>query len=522
MSWSISRRTLRLYRSGVHPLLSILLPLLFLLSLDQLLRVLIPQASLFPRNVTPLLLAAGIEEAVVGNLLFNERASFAARVRELVLLLALCFGCLFVFLALQSGRGLRLSTALIYPMVVTLLQWLFSSAVHAGLREREVLLGALTGNTGAALRHSLRDSSFQAGLAMRVLRGIRAMVLVFQFLIVLVLVTAAVLERRPPLLCGLVVALHAIGGLLTLGLLRIFEEEQLLLGSGLRVPLHLGRRRLLFAALILAASAALVAVAARNASLLPLSALIALLQKLASLLRLPDRRGMSEGLQQLLIERQRYYDTMRLPQEPTVVNPLALLFVELLRRLFTTLLGTGLFLFLAFPLLSRDFLERLHEMRPFDALRKRIKTLLGFTLRLWLRLLHWMRSRGRAGMQTADEEGQARRLPKRIGTISRRPSVRKRIQMSRVERAFLALVRWGEQSGVPFVFFYTPGEYAVRLAALVPAGAGQLDYVVEVFEEVMFSPHLVAPGRIARYFQMIRSMRRLNPAGTGAAGTSSP
>ena len=521
MSWSISRRTLRLYRSGVHPLLSILLPFLFLLSLDQLLRVLIPQASLFPRNISPLLLAAGIEEAVVGNLLFRERASFVARVRELCLLLALSFGCLFLLLALQSGRGLRLSTALIYPMVAILLQWLFSSGIHAALREREVLLGALTGNTGAALRHSLRDSSFQAGLAMRVLHGIRAMVLAFQFLITLLLVASAVLERRPTMICALVVALHAIGGLLAVGLLHIFKEEQLLLGSGMKVPLHLGRRRLLFAALILAAAAALVAVAARNASLLPLSALIALLQKLASLLRLPDQRGMSEALQKLLIERQRYYDTMRLPQEAPVVNPLALLLVELLRRLFTTLLGTALFLFLAFPLLSRDFLERLHELRPFGALGKRIRTFLGFLIRLWLRLLHWMRSSGRAGMHTADEEGQARRLSKRIRMNSRRLSVRKRIQMSRVERAFLALVRWGEQSGVPFVFFYTPNEYAVRLAALVPAGDAPLDFVVEVFEEVMFSPHLVASGRIARYFRTIRSVRRLTPAGTGAAGTSS-
>ena len=94
------------------------------------------------------------------------------------------------------------------------------------------------------------------------------------------------------------------------------------------------------------------------------------------------------------------------------------------------------------------------------------------------------------------------------------------MQMNRVERAFLALIRWGERSGVPFVFFYTPQEYALRLASEVPGSGGELDYVVEVFEEVMFSSHLVDSGRLARYFRAVRKMRRLDPGNTPQAGVS--
>ncbi|UCF99331.1 MAG: hypothetical protein JSV89_07265 [Spirochaetaceae bacterium] len=518
MSSSISERYLRLHRTAVHPLFSILLPLLFLVSVDQLLRVLFPGIPWFPRHLAPLLLGAAVEEAVMGNLLFKERASFLARIRELCVLLALAFGYLFILLAVQSREGLRFSPILVYPMALILLQWLFSSGLHSGLREREILLSALMGRGGANLRHTLRDSSYQAGLTIRVLHGIKAALIVFQVLIVTLLITAALLKRQPTLASGLVTALHAMGGVLAIGLIHSFEEEQLLLGSGVPVPLRYERRRILFSVSILAIAAALVALAARNASLLPLSALIALLRKLASLFRFPAGRGMAEALQKTLLERQRYYNAMLAPQPPPVVSPLALFLVELLRRLFITLLGTGLFLFIVSPLLSQDFVDRLRELQPFAALRKKLRAFLRFSARLWLRLLHWLRLSRRAALLAVEDEEHRGRASRRRKAHSSRLSVRKRMQMSRVQRAFAMLLRWGEELGVPYLFFYSPEEYANRLITVVPTGAGQLYYVVEVFEEVIFSTHLVAFARISQYFRTIRLLRRLTPGAAGEAG----
>jgi hypothetical protein len=515
MSSSISKRYLRMYRSALHPLFSILLPFLFLLSMDQLLRVLIPEIPWFPRRLAPLLLAAGIEEAVMGNLLFTERASFVARIRELCFVLALTFGYLFVLSGVQSGRGLHLSPSLIYPMTAVLLQWLLSRGIHSGLREREILLSALTGKGGSSLRHSLRDSSYQAGLTIRVLRSIKAAVIVFQFLIVVLLIVAAVLRRRPTIIGVLAAALHAVGGLLCIGMLHTFMEEQLLLGSGALVPLRFERRRVVFSLSILAAAAGLVILTARETSLLPLSALIALLRKLASLFRIPaEGRGLAEALQNVLIERRHYYNAMLQSQPLPVVNPLALLLVELLRRLFTTLLGTGLFLFLVSPLLSQDFVDRLRELRPLHALGKKLSAFLAFSVRLWLRLAHWLLlSRSRHVLAIA-EDGKDQRTSGKRRSRPRRLSVRKKVQMGRVGRAFAALLQWGASLGIPYVFFYTPQEYAERLTAIVPAGAGQLSFVIEVFEEVMFSVHLVASGRISQYLRTIRLLRRLTPEGT--------
>ncbi len=520
MSSSIGRRTLRLLRSFVHPLLSIFLPLLFLLSADQLLRVIFPAFPWFPRHLAPLLLAAGLEETAMGNLLFKERASFLARIRELVVLLALAFAVLFILFGLKSERGFQLSPVLIYPMIAILLQWLLCHGIHAGLRERELLLSSLTGKRGAALRHSLRDSSYQAGLTIRMLRNIRAGAILFQIQIIALLITATVLKRQPTFGGALVVSLHSIGGLMGIGVLHSFEEQQLLLGRGLPLPLALERRRVLFCLSILVITAAVVMLAARNASLLPLSALIALLRKLASLFRFPGGPGFAETLQNALIERQRYYQALGLSQPPPAADPLAVLILELLRRLFRTLLGTGLFLFLVFPLLSQEFLDRLREFRPLATLWRRLRLFLGFSIRYWLRILRLLRSFRRHSVLTVEDELESAAIRRHSRIKARRLSVRKRVQMNRVQRAFLALTRWGEQLGVPYVFCLIPLEYSERLIAVVPAGSGRLDYVVEVFEEVMFSTHLVASGRLTRYFRAIRSLRGLTPEGTGEASRS--
>jgi hypothetical protein len=515
MSSSITSRYLRVYRSAVHPLLSILLPFLFLASTDQLLRVIFPLFPFFPAHLEPLLLAAGIEEAAMGNLLFKERASLIARVRELGVLLCLAFAYLLILSGLRSGR-LHVSPLLIYPLTAVMLQWLLSGSFHAALREREILLGALTGRRGSELRHSLRESSYQAGLTVRVLRGIRTAVLVFQSSVVAQLIAVAALGRMPSLAAGLAALLHAAGGLMALGLLHMFEEEQLLLGSGLAVPLRFERRRAFFCLSLLAAAAALAALVARNASVLPLSALVALLRRLASLFRFPAFDGMADALRNTLLERQSHYSAMfRSRPPPAPVSPLAILLVELLRRLVITLLGTALFLFVVSPLLSADFVARLRELKPLGALAKKLEAFFAFLARARLRLLRMLGRSRRPVLPRVEDERRESAASKPARRFRGRLSIRKRLQMSRVQRAFAALIKRGEELGIPFLLFYTPREYAERLSGRLPAAAGRLAYAVEVFEEAMFSTHVIAPGRISRYYHTVRRLRRLAPpAGT--------
>jgi hypothetical protein len=267
--------------------------------------------------------------------------------------------------------------------------------------------------------------------------------------------------------------------------------------------------------------------AARNASILPLAALFALLRRLASLIRLPGGRGLAESLQLALLERQRYYSTMLGPQTLPRVSPLAVLLVELLRRLFRTLLFTGLFLFLFSPLLSQDFRERLKALKPLPALWDKLRAFFRFCGRLWLRIHHWLRLSRRASVLPADKPTQGSGASGGRRSTARRLSLRKKMQMGRVQRAFAALLRWGTQIGVPYRLFYTPREYAElladkltdRIAVAAPDCSSQLAFIVEVFEEAIFSTHLIAAGRLSDYFRAIRLIRHITPVVVGGAGT---
>jgi len=513
MSLYIAERRLRLYRTLVHPLLSILIPLLFLLSLDQLLRVLLPRVQLFPTHLWLPLLFAGVEETVMGNLLYKERASFVARIRELCVLAALVFAYVFVLLGVRSGGTFALSPILIYPMVMVMTQWIASGSFHAGLREREILLSALSGKSETELRHALRDSSYQAGVAIRVLRGIKTAVVVFQILVFAVLTGVALSHGRPSGMGVLAVALHSMGGLAAIGLLNSFVEEQMLQGSGILVPLGLERKRFLFSLCMVTVSAAMVMLAARNASLLPLSALIALLRRLTSLFHFPEGRGLTQTLQRVLIERQRSYDAMLPPSAPPAVNPLALLITELLRRLFRTLIGTGAFLFVVFPLLSQEFLDRMRRLKPLAALIHKLHGLLLFCAHTWLRLMHWLHHSRRIDLRAQQTGEREKTETGARRSSSPRISMHKRVQMNRVLRAFATLLNWGKSMGIPHQRFDTPQEYTAKLAAAFPVHDGGLIFVAEVFEEAVFSLHLIDSDRISRYLRTIRMLRRSKEVG---------
>jgi hypothetical protein len=300
--------------------------------------------------------------------------------------------------------------------------------------------------------------------------------------------------------------LHALGGLFALGLLNSFVQEQLLVGQGMVVGLRFERRRVVFLAALLVTAGFLTLLAARDASLLPLSALLAFLQRLAGLLRFRHNAELSQNVQKLLTDQQQYYRLLQ-AQEQARANPVALLLLELLRRLFLSLGGAALFLFLVSPLLSPEFLSRLRELHPLRALRERLRRL-GRGLRRGLQsLLAWLRFAGRRRLpleEDASREEQRRRLGLAGGPLS----LRKRVQMGRVLRAFLQLLQWGETLGIRRWPANTPQEYTGRLAAALPERAEELGFVTEVFEEVMFSRHLVASGRTARYFDSIRRLRR--------------
>jgi len=511
MSSSISKKYLQLYRSTVHPLLSIFIPFLFLVTLDQILRALFPILSFSSPVFNILLLITGIEEAVAGNILFKERANILARIREVavIFLTVLLFLCIVNKIPLKGINLLRVD--LVYPLILVLLQWTFSYSIHSSLRERETLLSALIGKKGSALLHALRDSSYQAGIFIRGMGNTKQVIATFQFVVFSLIVIAVVSGKNLGFFGISLAALHAICGLLFTSLINLIIDDQFLLGNGIIVTIRLERRRLIFIISLLGIGIFLVLLAARDASLLPLSYLLALLEKLGRLFRLTPDPRLIEGIRTMLGERRRYYD-MRFSMGNEQVNHhflrLITLIMEFLRRFLRTVIGAAIFFFLVAPLFSAYFLKKLGGLKPLELLLKKIRALTFFSLRLMMQFISWLSSVKRNKKLKREDERSDQVKALKGSAMSPKYGLGKKLQMGRVLKAFVGLLKWGERMGVRYLPFNTPQEYAARLGTAIPGINYQLIYVVELFEEVMFSEHLVRREKITRYFRAIKELRK--------------
>jgi hypothetical protein len=503
VSFFVGSRYLRLERATVHPLMAIVIPLLSLLSLDPLARALAPFLPSPPVLIYPFLLVTALEEAVMGNILFKERASLWARLRELLLVLIAALLCLFL-----AERSMHWKV--LYPLALVLVQWLSSAAIHSNLREREILLSALAGKREGALAHELRDSSLQAAVALRSMNNVKGLVLFYQGFLFCLLLAAAIRGVALGPWIRWAAFLQAVCGLSCLGVINLFIENQLLLGEGIAVPLQAEKRRALFLLSLMIVAVLLVFLAKRETSLLPLSVLLGFLKWLVSLFRIKADPRWVQWLQTVAEERRRYYELL-LSLRPSPSGPaylLLLLILEILRRVLITAVAVALFLFLTAPLFSDSFMQSLRELRPFAFLRRKLRAFAFACLRLLRALLNWWRSLGRE-KRVLSAERTPLRGKHRGSRHEQRIGLRKRAQMSRVLKAFLRLLKWGERKGVRYFPSNAPREYALRLEAAIPGSVSTITPVIEILEEVLFSPRLVAAQRLDRYFRLIRSLPRL-------------
>jgi len=504
VSSSTSKRKVAFYRSTAHPLLAIFVPLSFLLTLDSLLKTILTQVSVPFMLLFPILLVVGVEEATASNLFFKERTSSLVRLRELLLILLISIPVLFLTQGI-TFRPLHLwRIDIVYPLIMVLVQWSFTLTIHNRLRERELFLSVLAGKSGAQQIRALRDSSLQAGYAVKNVRLVRAAILMLQVLIFILIIATLALKRTVSSATLVLAAVHAVIGLLFSGVAAFYMEDQFYLGNGFFINLRLERRRLIAIAGLIGLCLLLALLAAGDSSLLPLSWLLSLLKKLAGLFRFEADRSITREAQQLLWQRQSALQS--LPplqhQTPSVLWPLIL---ELLKQFLRILVFLALFFFLAAPLFSQYFLKRVSGLRPLNFLLKKLARFWRYLRRMSRLFAHWLGTTRNKEKRDGLKEDYWRAQPFSKRSRSR-SSRKKKLQMGKVLKAFAALIKRGEDIGLRFFTTQTPQEYTDRLAAKLPESREHLGFVVEVFEEVMFSNHLVDRERVQLY---LRTVRRL-------------
>ncbi len=506
MSSLITESYLRLHRSTVHPLIAISLPSLFLLCLDSIARALFPALRFPPPLFFLALLAVGAEEAVLANILFTERAGFIARIRELLAVMVV------VWLALGAVRGMQtreltlVHVDFIYPLALTFTQWISVWVLHKFLREREILLTAIAGRKGEEMLHALRDASLQAEISARSLRAVKLVEALFQAVIFILLLLAAALKVPWGLQVPFLAALHGLFGLVVTGTMNMYAQDQLLLGEGVVVPARFEWSRMGTIAAVPLVSIPLVLLLARNDAPLPLSALFSLLERFFHSFPALPIWALMDPVR--IFEQQQRYAAMTRAVSGSSPTPILLLFLFILGRLIRIAIVLGLYFFLISPLLSDDFLASVRT-RSFAAfIRRKLKDLLRACRRLIRRLRTWLYSVGREGPGKEGGGTKSESRKERHGPAPHALPRRKRLQMSSVLRAYLKLLEWGENSGVPYRGFDAPHEYAFRLVSVFPDRSRQLALITEVLEEALFSTHLLSREQMAADFSTIREIRR--------------
>lgn len=506
MSSSLARAYVNRQRSFVHPLLAITMPFFFTLCLDAAVRVVIPSFG-FPQAVfLAVLLLVSVEVTVVGNILFDERASFLARLRELIVIMAAMYVALSLTASIRARAYVPADVTFIYPLVLVFFQWNFVVTVHMQLRDREILLAVLASKEGEAMLHSLRDASLQASAALRSLRRASSLAAFFQAAVFFVLAICLLLRVTIPPWALIACALHAAYGLLVRGILNTFAHDQVLLGEGVVVPGRLEAARLWAALALVAIGLPLAVLGSRNASPLPLSIILAFFSWLAGLLPSHYAPDMVDRIQKMIESRLAFERQMLASAPPPPINPSVFLLLEALRRLFVTVVGAAVYFFLVSPLLSEEFFDSLKKRSLIAFLSKKLSALLHFFTRAARRLMRWLRRAGRP-MAAIDEPAGKSTGYRGPPAAAAKASLRKRLQVSRILRAFLLLLRWGGGRGVAYQSSETPLEYSHRLREVVPLRQRELSLIVEVLEEALFSSHLLARKRVAGYFLAIREVR---------------
>jgi hypothetical protein len=445
-----------------------------------------------------------LEEVIIGNILYREKIGGLERIREVVYILICVF---IVLLLLQRGSLSQRLEALqsvlnIYLVVCVLLQWSLTAKVHSSLRNREILLAALNEKRGDDLKRALRESSELAVVALSNLKQVKRIIIGFQLVIFVLILGLFAFGVKNGSLLVVTVLSHALVGIVFTFILNNAIQDQFLFGEGVFVDSTFQRHRFIYSVLIILLVIVLVFSLARQSSILPLSIFQPFLDWLAGLfsskgqntIRLPrtGSRGNRMDMSRLL---------EMLPQKPSIIVEILRIFFAVLGRVI--LLGIGiLFLFFLFsPLLSNYFKAVLRRLHPFLVLWRKLQALGLYCAGLLRDFLAWIRSPRREGVKFGKQDRTAKRW--RRLKIKKRGFF-KRIEVGRILKSFMQLIRWARRRGIDYKPHIAPLEYASLVSEKFPNRRHLLEESMELMEEALFSPTVLPRQKFKRYLYLIK------------------
>lgn len=502
--------TFRLYRSVLHPAASIGFPFLFTATMLSLLSLAVPWVETVPPYFPLPLLAVSISAVVLGNIYLKENIGSSARIREIVLVLL----AVYLYTALFStGPFLSRFTfraGYLTPLAAAAVQWLMTIEIQTKLRSREEFARAMAGLSGEALQQALREYQPLAASSRDELRGFRRLMLVCEILLCLFVFALWAFGIQPGSGTMVLFGFHTLLFFSLFFITAGFIEEHEYAGDGFSIRLADQRRRFTLLAVMLGASVLISALVSSYRSVMPLSVVLTVLDRVMNSLLTIFRILMF--LVGLIIQAlfpqseapaaQPIEDPMPIASEPAVLPQLLLLLFMVL-KLVAIIAAAGLLLYLFFrPFLKREFREYLKRIHPLKALMKAVSGLFRW-------LFESIRSAGRRPPALlAAETGLTDGTSAFAAGMDPAHSAEKRRETNRIIRGFLRLIRWGRRQGIRYQHGRTPMEYTEAVAERFPHLGADLTSIVTVFEEALFSSHLVGQAAVEAYMETIRRVTK--------------
>ncbi len=494
------------YRALIHPLLSVLLPASFLVPLSAIVTGFLGTALPALTTAAVVCLCSGFLAALFENIARVERVHAPGRFRFAFLLIGL------IYLAVSlMGRGpleLRIHPGLenVWFAFIGGAQWFLATSLQETFRSREYLLEEMEGKAGIALTIAIRDATTLTGTTLSGLKTLRILNIAFALALAVILITIDFFRVPiPPATAAATLASFLLLPLVA-ALTGQYAFEHDAASEGFPIDEELRSRKLRIALAIIIVPLILAPFAAGSEALLSPDLILRFLAWLADLLipkSVPfDLAPQPEPGQVELIE-----ELMRLREADEGRAGLDLSWLyAILKRVFLVAAGLGFVAFLLAPVFSKHFRAALK--------RRSLGRFLLRKLREFASLFRFRRHKKEARNRVGPDDLVPVREALEALTRGRRTR-QKRREVGRMTKSFLALIRWGTERGVPYALSTAPGEYVRDLAASQEAAETALGADLlstgDIFEEALYSDHLLDAERLAEYEEAIRRVLASRP-----------
>jgi hypothetical protein len=487
--------------TGIYTVFSFLIPGLLCTGIDRLLRNFPGFINNVPWWFVLLVFACAFASSRTFVLITEKRASIFSLIRISFFIYAPAIGIMVFFLY-------KIPLYFIYVCVMLFLQWIISFVIFSRQREYLEFTKLIKKYPGRLIVTEIHNHALMIQQSYKSLDQLRKMTYIlhcslFVFVTFLLLVGLR-LDLFSLLACLVSIGIGCIFGIT---ITSCMDEYRFYI-DGLRVDEKLKQKRFAHVIILLSLGLLLVLPLLKDNSVFSPGDIGKAVQWFLHLF--PENKGNDVGIPEDYFKQDEidFSELRQFMEEEGKKSPIIDLgfIIEILGLGIAVFLAAGFLIFLVIPLFTRRIPGIFRGKKPLKEFIKIIKRFFlivrNVTGEVAGIILSFFKPRQKKYSPVPREKKKDPRLePEKI-------SRKKRVQKNRVLKAFLLFIKWGMKQKIIFHPSMCPGEYISTIIEKKPEKKDTFEFIANIFEEALFSDHIIQPVNIKRYEQEINTIIR--------------